>query len=637
MSSQAWITLAILIVMFALLVWNKLPVWIVFMGTLTVMMTLELAPAANLLAGFGNTAVATVGALFVVAAGMYSTGAISLVSAQLIGLPKSLRSAQLKIFPPVAIGSAFLNNTPLVAMMIPVIQDLTRIAGLAGSLLFMPLSFVSLLGGASTLIGTSTNLIIAGLVSQAIASGSTVPGLQQISLFTPTPVGAPAAILGIAFLIFFGARLLPKAKTQAEEGAPKRLYKAEFQVSDESALVGKSIQEAGLAQAQGYKLIALETVSKTGDSNQEEHAPQKKPAKYKGLFHRISTSLRKSKTEEGAAPARGDGIDVTHFLQTGDILTFVADLEALPGLWTTIGLRPSIGYGIEKGRYRHRLVEVVVSPSHPAVGRTLGELPVRENPNYNAEIVAVSRDNQPPEGALRDFRIQAGDVGILEVEDNFFYENRNQFEFTLIRRLRGYQIQRTSRASIAIVITVAMVLLAAFGVMSMLNAALLAAGAMLLTGCISIRSAWRSIDFSTLLVLGVAIGMEAAITNSGLSAAIGNALSALAGDNAYVALTVVFFGAVIMTNLITNAAAASFMFPIALAIAGTLQVNFMPFVIILMLGTSYAFINPTGYQTNLMVMEPGGYKFGDFVKVGLPLTVLVGILAIFLAPLIYPF
>jgi di/tricarboxylate transporter len=182
-----------------------------------------------------------------------------------------------------------------------------------------------------------------------------------------------------------------------------------------------------------------------------------------------------------------------------------------------------------------------------------------------------------------------------------------------------------------------MVLLAAFGVMSMLNAALLAAGAMLLTGCISIRSAWRSIDFSTLLVLGIAIGMEAAITNSGLSAAIGNALSALAGDNAYVALTVVFFGAVIMTNLITNAAAASFMFPIALAIAGTLQVNFMPFVIILMLGTSYAFINPTGYQTNLMVMEPGGYKFGDFVKVGLPLTVLVGILAIFLAPLIYPF
>lgn len=171
----------------------------------------------------------------------------------------------------------------------------------------------------------------------------------------------------------------------------------------------------------------------------------------------------------------------------------------------------------------------------------------------------------------------------------------------------------------------------------MLNAALLAVAAMLLAGCISYRAAWKSVELETLVVLASAIGLEAAITASGLSQAIGDLMARLAGDNPYVALAVVFLGVIVMTNLITNNAAAAFMFPIALAVATTLHVNFMPFVITLMLGTSYAFINPAGYQTNLMVYGPGGYTFGDFARIGVPLTILLGVVVVVLAPIVFGF
>ena len=170
--------------MFVFLVWNKLPIWLVFTGTLTVAMTLQLASPADLLKGYSNTGVITVAALYPVAAGMYSTGAISLVSERMIGLPRSITKAQLTIFIPISIVSAFLYNTPLVAMMIPAVRDVTRRTGLNGSKLFMGLSYIALLGGTITLIGTSVNLIIAGLVSDAVARGE-LRAVGPIGLFSP--------------------------------------------------------------------------------------------------------------------------------------------------------------------------------------------------------------------------------------------------------------------------------------------------------------------------------------------------------------------------------------------------------------------------------------------------------------------
>ena len=605
MTFDAWIMLIILIVLFGFLIWNKLPAWIVFVGALTITMTLGLAPESELLEGFASPAVATVGVLFTIAAGMYSTGSITLIADKLIGLPKTLNEALRKILPPVTVASAFLNNTPLVAMMIPVVRDISHTARLAVSKLLIPVSYASILGGAATVIGTSDNLVIAGLVADAIADGS-LQGMEPVSIFDPTWIGLPATVAGILFIIFVGVPLLRQPEeSDADEIDKKRVYRAEFIVQADTNLVGKTISDAGLGQGDGYKLISLER----SDDDQ------------------ILLAEPNSESE----------LIEQKELRSDDVLTFHADAESIPELWTKIGLKPAVGRDLKSQRQEHRLVEVVVSPQHSDVGRKVAEIPVREDRHFVDQIVASSRNGRPIENAIMDATVEVGDNAILEVEDNFFYTNRNELEFALVRRLHGYRVQRIDRAVTAAVITVTMVLLAAFDVMSMLNASLLALLAMLLTGCLTLERAWRSIEWKTLVVLGAAIGLESAITATGLSQVIADVLSVLGGDSPFANLAIVFIGSIIMTNIITNAAVAAFIFPVALSMANNLGVSFMPFAMILMLGTSYAFINPAGYQTNLMVQDPGNYEFIDFVKVGVPLTILVGIVALLLAPIFYGF
>jgi len=207
----------------------------------------------------------------------------------------------------------------------------------------------------------------------------------------------------------------------------------------------------------------------------------------------------------------------------------------------------------------------------------------------------------------------------------------------MVRRLTGARIKRYDRAAYATLITTAMVVVAAMGWMTMLNAALLASGAMILTGCMTFRQAGRSLEFETLIIIASAIGLEAAVTGSGLSARIADFLGIIGGDNLYIALTAVFIGCIFMDTMITNVASAVFMFPIGMAMASNLGVNGMPFAITVMVGASCSFISPMGYQTNLMVYGPGGYKFTDFVKIGIPMTIVVGIITIIVAPMVWPF
>jgi hypothetical protein len=243
MTVAAWTTLGLLVAMLVMLVWNKLPIWLVFVGTITVAMTLQLASPASLLKGYSNTGVITVAALYPVAAGMYATGAISLLSERVIGLPRSITMAQLKIFVPLSVASAFLYNTPLVAMMIPAVRDLTRRTGLPGAKLFMGLSYGALLGGSITLIGTSVNLIIAGLVLDAVAKGELSSATRPIGLFDPAWIGIPATIAGLSFIILVGSRLL-KDRTGSQAGIEKRTYRSEFRIED-SRLKGKTVEQAG--------------------------------------------------------------------------------------------------------------------------------------------------------------------------------------------------------------------------------------------------------------------------------------------------------------------------------------------------------------------------------------------------------
>jgi di/tricarboxylate transporter len=597
MSLNAYLTLLILAATFGLLTKTKLPAAAIFLGALTAAITLRLAPTQELLKGFSNQGMLTVAVLYMVAAGMYATGAITIIMNKLIGLPRSITAAQIKILPPIAVGSAFLNNTPLVAMMIPVIRDLTQSTRLASKHLYLPMSFASILGGVCTIIGTSTNLVIAGLVVDAMTEApANLPAMRPLKMFDPAWVGLPAAVIGIGFMLLLGRYLLPRESEDQTISTQPRMYKAEFEVEPDSRLIGKSVSASGIAGAEGLDLLSIR---RRGD-------------------------LKQTDLDE-------------EILEAGDLLAFSAGIDALTELWRTNGLIPHLRLvTMESPRHTHQLVKAVISRQSRLVGRKLAYLPSPHSP-YQFKIVALSRDGQPVRGLLEDARIEAGDKAVLEVNDTFFYESYLEHDFSLIKPLEGFHLQRTDRAVEASLITLAMILVVALGWISMLNASLLASGAMLMTGCLNLRTAGRSIDWGTLVVIACAIGLESAVTRSGLADQIAGLLTAMGGDNPYLALGVIYLGCTFMTNVITNNAAAAFMFPIALSTAAQLGVNFMPFAVTLMVSASCAFITPTGYQTNLMIWGPGGYAFGDFVKIGTIMTLIVAAVTLVLAPMVFGF
>jgi len=596
MTIDAWLMVAILGSTFGLLIFTRLPPAAVFLGALTLTITFGLAPLEASLKGFSNPGVLTIGALFMVAAGMYSTGAIILISEKLIGRPKSLLAAQSRILPPVSIGSAFLNNTPLVAMMIPVIRDLAKSSKIPATRLYIPLSYASILGGTCTLIGTATNLVIAGMVLDTLSRGGTgLPEIREIGMFDLSWVGVPITIAGILFMMLTSRWLLPDSREPEIDLTLRRRFGAEFMVVAGSKLVGKSLASSGFLDEGDFKLAAI--------------------------------------TRKG-----GEAVEIQPGarIESGDVLLFQCISDAIPGLWRTDGLVPNLQSGRLGGdRFRHTLVEVVLSRRCSFLGMPFGQ--TRPDSPYKVKVLAASRGGEPLPPSRSTEVLQAGDILVAEVDNTFFYENRNEVEFSTTRRITSEHIQRYDKAAAAILITMGMVLAASMGWMSMLNAALLAGGLMVLTGCLSLASAGRSIEFATLIVIACAIGLESAVTASGLSSVIAGGLGVIGGDNAMIALAVVFLGCIAMDTLITNVASAAFMYPIALVLAGNLGVDFMPFAVTLMVGASCSFISPMGYQTNLMVYGPGRYTFMDYVRMGVPLTVLVGVITVFLTPVVFPF
>jgi di/tricarboxylate transporter len=596
MTFEAWLMVAILGTTFGLLIFTRLPPAAVFLGALTLTITFDLAPLEASLKGFSNPGVLTIGALFMVAAGMYSTGAITMITEKLIGRPKSILVAQSRILPPVAFGSAFLNNTPLVAMMIPVIRDLAKSCKLPATRLYIPLSYSSILGGTCTLIGTATNLVIAGMVLDTLKrGGSGLPDMREIGMFDLAWVGVPITIAGILFMMLTSRWLLPDSREPAIDLALRRRFGADFKVVPGSKLAGKTLADSGFLDADDFTLASITR-------------------------------------EDGEAVEIQPGTR----LAPGDVLLFRCLADAIPGLWRTEGLIPKLESGrLGRDRFRHTLVEVALSRRCSFLGQPSGQM--RPDSPYKTKVVAASRGGQPFHPSVAGEVLQAGDIIVAEVDNSFFYENRNEVEFSMTSRMTTQHIERRDKAAAAILITMGMVVTASMGWMSMLNAALLASGLMVLTGCISLGSAGRSIEFSTLIVIACAIGLESSVSATGLSTIIAGALGQIGGDNAVIALIAVFTGCIVMDTLITNVASAAFMYPIAVVLAGNLGVDFMPFAVTLMVGASCSFISPMGYQTNLMVYGPGKYSFIDYVRLGVPLTVLVGVITVFLAPIVFPF
>ncbi len=580
MDWQGWFSLILTFSALAILLFTAASPHIVMMGALVLLSVSGVLTANEALLGFANPGLITIAAMFVVAAGLNASGGIELLINKALGQPKHLRAAMLKIFAPVVLMSGFLNNTPVVATMIPAIHAWSRRIDIAPSKLMIPLSYGAILGGTLTLIGSSTNLIVNG--EYQVLTGE--PGF---SLFFVTSIGLPVTLAGIVFMLLWFPKALPDRRKNAMFGN-LREFTLEVSVTPSGPLVGKTIAQAGLRQLPRIYLVEIE--------------------------------------RDGAIVT---AVPSEEMLKGGDRLVFTGDTEAISDLLNINGLSPSPetshASALEVEHAERRLVEAVVSPHCAAIGKRIRDARFRDR--YGAVVLAVARNGERIKGNLGTIKLKAGDTLLLEARPAFVSRQRYTKDFLLINDLQKEPL-RHQKAYLAWLILASLVILAGTGITSMLNAALLGAGLMVAFGCCSISAAERSLDLKVLITIGASFALGMALKKTGVAALLADSVLALSGGETWLILVMVYLCVSILTEAITNNGAAILMLPIALTITEQAGVAPEPFVLAIMMAASASFATPLGYQTNLMVYGPGGYRFHDFIKVGLPMNVFIGIITI---------
>ena len=590
---QAWFTGAVLLLVLLQLALTRMPADLALISGVALLVFTGVISAEQAFAGLANEGMVTVALLFVVSAGMTETGGITWIAERLFGRPKTPDKAIARLVIPTATASAFMNNTPLVAMLIPAVNDWAKHIRLAPSKLMIPLSYAAILGGTCTLIGTSTNIVVNGLVIQQAKAGNTALPAGGLGMFDITWVGLPACVIGLAFILLTQRWLLPDRRPPISDRDDPREYTVEMSVTPDSPLVGKTIEDAGLRHLQGVFLAEI---------NRDD---QVLPA---------------------VAPHER--------LRANDLLVFVGVVDSVVDLRKIRGLAPATDQ-VAKIAVPSRdrcLIEAVVSNTCPIVGKTIRD--GRFRTRYDAAVIAVARNGERINKKIGDIILEPGDTLLLESDPAFADRQRNSRDFFLVSRLENSAPPQHEKAIIAILILIGLVVALTTSVPTVI-AALGAAAAMLVTRCTSIAAARRTIDWETLLAIAASLALGKALEVSGAAAGIGSTVISLAADNAWAALGIVYIVTLVVTELITNNAAAALMFPLAISTAEKLGANYYPFIIVVMMAASAGFATPIGYQTNLMVYGPGGYRFSDYVRIGVPLDILIAIVSVALTPLFF--
>ncbi|WP_163559673.1 SLC13 family permease [Halomonas sp. NO4] len=589
MPLAAWLSFAVVIAVFGLMVFSRLGPDIILLGAVILLLTLGVIEPDQALAGFSSTGLFTVAFLYVLVASIRETGGIDLIIRYVLGRPRSEGRALVRLLLPVVSLSGFINNTPVVATYIPAVLSWARRLTLPAHRLLMPLSFASILGGTITLFGTSTNLVVHGLLLERD------PQLAM-GLFDIAWVGVPVALVGLVYLILVGPRLLPRRRGAEAAFENPREFTIEMEVDPAGPLVDRTVEEAGLRHLRELFLVEIErggnVVSVVGPGER---------------------------------------------LKGGDRLVFAGTSDGAVELQQIRGLVPS-RHGessLEKDFRERRLVEAVVSDQCQFVGQRIRDGHFRTL--YGAAVLAVCRGGERVAGNLGQVRLQPADVLLLEARPPFIERHRQSRDFLLISQVNGAARPVHEKAGLAWSILAGVVVLAAFGVMSLMNAAMLGAALALLTGCCSVGAAKRGLDTQVLLTIAASFGLGAALESSGAAAALAEGVLGLAAGSPLGLLVAVYVLVSLLTAVVTNNAAAVITFPIVMAAVDTLGVNPMPYVVAVMFAASASFLTPIGYQTNLMVHGPGGYRFSDFLRVGGPLNLLTAAVALALIPVVWPF
>ena len=587
MTPEAWLTaLVVVLILAGLVAGVASPSVLAFSGVVALLL-LDVIDPGQALSGFSNPAPFTVGALFVVARAISKTGAIRPFTQSLMGQSGHIRRPMLRMLAPTAVASAFMNNIPLVAMMIPEISTWARKRGSDVSRFLLPLSYGAIFGGVLTLIGTSTNLVVAGQMDDY--------GIEPFSFFELGRVGLPIALVGIVLLVALTPRLLQARKSPGVALAEDaRDFSIDMMVSPGGPLDGSDVETAGLRHLTGVFLASVDR----GDTV--------------------------------VAPARPSTV-----LHGGDRLRFVGRIDQILDLQAMKGLEHANEDHIrELSVPGASYFTAAIGHDSPLVGMSLRDSGFRSR--YQAAVVAIHRAGVRLDAKLGDVVLRAGDALIVLTDPEFGKRWANRADFLVVSPL-GDEIEPVAPGRWrTLAVLGAMVLSAATGLVPILNAALAAALLMIVLRVITPDEARQALDLDVLGVIAAAFGLATAVEASGLAAVISDGLiSSLGAFGEFGVLAGVVLATVALTELVTNNAAALLMFPIAISSAAAAGVDPRGMAVAVAIAASASFLTPLGYQTNTMVYGPGGYRVTDYVKMGLPITIIAVIGIVALVPVFY--
>ncbi|MDP3341107.1 SLC13 family permease [Frigidibacter sp.] len=578
--------LALVIVsgMFVLFVTEIFPTEVVAIAGAALMLVTGLLPYADAVAVLSNTAPWTIAFMFLIMGGLVRTGALDGLTREVekhAGSRPKLTIVMLFGF--VVVASGFMNNTPVVAVMIPVVIQIARKLSISPSKLLMPLSYFTIMGGMLTLIGTSTNLLVDGVARDR--------GLAHFSIFEIAPLGITVALSGAVFMALFADKLLPDRVSMSDLLAGRRAMKyfTEVAVPEDSDVIGTPVLDVPLFKREGIRVIDV----LRGDA-----------------------SLRR---DMGSA-----------VLAAGDRVVLRTEMADLLDLQQSKTLRL-----VDKlSSVQTETVEVLISPGCRMIGRTLGELRLRRR--YGVYTLAAHRRNQNIGRQLDDLEVRVGDTLLLEGAAEDIQRLALDMELVDVSRPTAKPFRRRN-APIAVGALIAVVVLAGFDAAPILALAAVAVAVILITQCIDADEAFSFIDGRLLALIFAMLAVGAGLDHSGAVTLIVDAVAPwLMGLSPFLTILCVYFLGQALTELLSNNAVAVILTPIAIELAATLGMDPRPFVVAVMFSASVAFATPIGYQTNTMVYGPGGYRFTDYMRLGLPLNIVTGLVACALIPILWP-
>ncbi|MEE2775498.1 MAG: SLC13 family permease [Acidobacteriota bacterium] len=589
MPLEALLVLAILVGAVVLFVSEKYPIDFVALLVLGALLALGLVTPQEGISGFSNPATVTVAAMFVLSAGLQKTGATAALGRLMVRYGRNHFSALVVIMGTITVISAFVNNTAAVAVFIPLVMIVANRRKIAASRLLIPLSYASQFGGVCTLVGTSTNLLVSSISDRE--------GYGAFSMFEFSRMGLVLFVAGVLFFLAFGRWLLPEREAK-ELAVTYQLgeYLTEMRVTQASPLVGKSVLESRLGQ--DHDVTVLRLMQQTAEA--------------------VWAPLRQA-------------------LKAGDVLLVRGQIRELMRLRDSARLELNVEFELRDEALQTedlRLVQALIAPGSELVGRTLKELDFRNR--YKALVLAIQRRGETIHDKLNSAELGLGDALLIQAHEAQLKTLRKDSDFIVLDEVAGVALRH--KAPLVLGILAAVVGLAAFNVMPILITALLGCLALVLFRVLRLDEAYQAINWQVIFLLAGILPLGIAMQNSGAAGAVAGRAVAAVGDYGPVAvLAVVYLMTSVMTDTMSNNAAAVLLAPIAISTAEQMGVDPRPFLMAITFAASTGFSTPVGYQTNTMIYNPGGYKYTDFLRTGVPLSVLFWILSVIFIPRFWSF